>query len=77
MPSSLYGDDLTQQIGTTHDNDCGVFPAHLHQGYASTNWVRNGFYPTRADCDNDYGCITYGSVWDNYQHYRTWYASGY
>jgi hypothetical protein len=66
------------RVGTTVDNDCGQFAAHLHQERDSSNWTKN-YYPTRANCENGSGCSGYIniSVWSNYQHHRTRYASGY
>ena len=76
VPSGPYPVSGDFRVGTTVNNDCGTYPAHLHQGYTSTNWVRNSLYPTRAGCTAD-ACQTYPSVWSNYQHQRVWTGSGY
>ena len=74
--SGLLSASTSQLVGTTTSNDCNLYPNHLHQAYMSY-WTRNTFYPTRATCDDDSGCATYGSVWSYYQQQRDWYSTGY
>jgi hypothetical protein len=63
-------------LGSSVNNDCGIYPAHVHQERSSSNWAKNSYFPTRALCDNDYGCQS-DNVWGPYHSLRTWYASGY
>jgi hypothetical protein len=74
--SGLYPSSTSFIVGSSVANDCGYFPAHLHQERGSTNWTRNTYYPTRASCNNDYGCQT-DNVWGQHHSQRLWYASGY
>lgn len=76
--SSLLGATTTAKVGDTVNSDCGQYPAHLHQERDSSNWTKNSEYPIRGGengCTED-RCETHG-VWDQYQHQRTWYGSGY
>jgi hypothetical protein len=80
IASGFWPQSTEFQVGDTVSNDCGSFPAHLHQERDSSgNWTKNSYYPTREYCDDDSGCTGYTdvSVWSYYQHQRTWWTSGY
>jgi hypothetical protein len=80
--SSLSGSLTTAHVGDTVNNDCATsdpyfvgYSAHLHQGQDSSDWVKNTAYPTRSNCTEDH-CASYG-VWEQWQHKRVWYTTGY
>ncbi len=76
ISSGSYPASTSFVLGSTVNNDCNQWPAHLHQEVGSSNWTKNSYYPTRAGCDDDYGCQS-DNVWYEEHSTRTWTASGY
>ncbi|MCA9844449.1 MAG: hypothetical protein KC491_07295 [Dehalococcoidia bacterium] len=74
--SDTYPATTSFVLGYTVDNDCGQYPDHLHQEVSHANWEKNSYFPTRAGCDDDYGCQD-DYVWGEHHSYRTWSGSGY
>lgn len=78
VASGFFPTSTTVQVGTTVNNDCGKYPAHLHQGRApGSYWAKQTqstwVYPTWSTCHTA-GCNTYTSPWQYWQHGVSWLA---